>query len=125
MAHRNLNELEELLKLAEASNAELVELKNTDVNKYIKHFNIKAGKDFVRTYIVYYHYRQWRKTNNMSRLKFLKQFNYIFKKEKKNNEFGYYLDSEPFDITIEGYFKARAFLRRERSAKEKRKKSKS
>jgi hypothetical protein len=131
MAQRNLSDadLELLLEIAEASDRDLIELKNTDVNRYVKKFNIKPGNDFVRGYIVYYHYYNSKVDKKMTRVNFLRQFSLVFEKVKKGNEHGFMLDGEPYDLTTEGYFKARALFRRLIDAKKgkarKKKKSKS
>lgn len=112
--------IEELLEIAESPDQRSHSSeKKTDVNKYIKYFNIQAGSDRVLAKIIYYHYRKWRKQNYMSKDAFFKHFSHIYDKCEATTEVTYYLNGEPFDLSLEGRLKSRAFLRKERDAKRK------
>lgn len=122
MEYQSLKEIDvdELLKIAE-SGSEKIRRSNKKVEQYIKHFSITEGDTFVPCSIIYHHYRQFKKQNYLSKIMFFRQFKKIFESAKVNNEVGYYLDDTPFNNTQEGYFKAKAFLRKERDAKKKKK----
>jgi hypothetical protein len=122
MAQDNLT-IEELLEIAEGKGPSHVQEKRTDVNKYIKHFNIKAGETLVPAFVIYYHYRKWRKQHYMAKNHFFKHFNQIYEVCKTVADRSYYLDPEPFDMTLEGRVKARVFSRKDRDAKRKKKKT--
>lgn len=113
-------DVDELLKIAE-SGSKKVRRSNEKVEQYIKEFSIIEGDTFIPCSIIYYHYRQFKKQNYISKLMFFRQFKKSFESTKLNNEVGYYLDDTPFDNTQKGYFKAKAFLRKERDAKKKKK----
>ena len=119
MAQDNLT-IDELLELAESNNESIDSSKPTDVDNYIKKFKITAGVDLVPSYIIYYHYRQWRKTKYMRKTHFFHKFSEIF--ERKNTQPKYYINAEPFDMSLEGSLKARVFLRKERDVQRQKKK---
>lgn len=114
--------IEELLKIAE-SGSEKVRFANTEVEKFIHECGITDGDTKVPTYTIYYHYYLWKnKKKTMSRRRFFLQFKKHFERIQTSDGKGYLLNSEPFDLSVEGFFKARALLRRERHVKEKAKK---
>jgi len=123
MEHHNLqDDIEELLKIAESSKTP-VKHDNTGAEIYIRDFEIKSGETKVSTYIIYYHY--WsnlkNKTKLMSRRAFFIQFKKYFERVQTSDGKGYLLDPEPYDLTVQGFFKARALLRRERNGRKKEK----
>lgn len=122
MAQGNLT-IEELLIIAESDGKSHSSNKKTDVNRYIKHFNIEAGKTLIPAFIIYYHYRKWRKQNYMSKVHFFKHFSHIFDRCKTASDRSYYLNGDPFDMTLEGRVRARVFSRKDRDAQKKKIKS--
>jgi len=123
MAHPNLqDDVEALLKLAESS-TEKVKFEDTEVEKFINECSIISGDTKVATYIVYYKYYKWKvnKRKLKARCPFFKQFKKHFENVQTDDGRGYLLNPEPFDISQEGYFKARALLRRERDGRKKEK----
>lgn len=122
MAQDNLT-IEELLEIAESSTEQSINpLNEGAMKKYLNHFNITAGPNKVPSHIIYYHYRQWRKTNYMHNITFFKIFKNIFERDRYTS--AYYVDG-PFDTSLEGSLKARAYLRKDRNAKRKRKEKRS
>lgn len=118
MARANLT-IEELLTIAESGDGvSYSSNRKTDVDNYIRKFNINAGNDKIPAHIIYYHYRQWRKRNYISRRYFFKLFGKVF--DRHNGQAFYHLDGDIFDTSLEGSLKARVFLRKERDAKRKR-----
>lgn len=125
MAHQDSitdKELEKLLEIAERpKEKKQVIQKDTDVERYIKKFEIKEGDTFVAGYIIYYHYWKSKQRDRMSRVAFFRRFAKYFNSIYKQRAKGYMLDPEPYDLTTEGYFKARALLRREKYERQKEK----
>lgn len=118
--------IEELLEIAESSNQRShFQEKTTDVDKYIKAYNIQAGTTKVPCYIIYYHYRKWRKRKYMAKNHFFHYFSHTFERCLTSADRSYYLDPEPFDMTLEGSLRARGFLRKEKNVRQKKEKSKS
>lgn len=112
-------DLQKLLDIAESKKVSIDEVSmSTDVERYIKKYQITVGDTFIKNYIIYYHYWKSKQRDRMSRKSFFKRFARYFDKYMIGGDRGYYLDPEPFDLTIEGSFKARALLRKERSAKQ-------
>lgn len=116
-------ELEKLLEIAsQKSKSEITDFKKTDVERFIDKFQIEAGDTFVHNVIIYYTYWKSKQRDRMSRHAFFKRFSQYFDGHFKQNERGYLLNPEPFDISLEGRFNARNLLRKERNVKKKQKK---
>jgi hypothetical protein len=113
----NNDEIEKLLEIAERTERRPSKYKTKDgqVDRYIEENNIKAGKTRVPGYIIYFHYFTWKEYNRRSRQSFFRAFGKFFEKTQIQHGTGFFLDPAPFDLTPEGYFKARALLRRERN----------
>lgn len=127
MAHPKLtNELKKLLELAESSN-EKVKFEDTEIEQYIHENNIEKGTVKISSDLIYYSYYRWKlfKKDRISRRKFFVQFKKHFEGVRTSYGKGYLLNPEPFDLTQEGYFRARALLRRERDVRKKVKEKKS
>lgn len=112
-------DIDKLMEIA-TSSSEKVEFEDTEVEKFIHDFGIQAGDTRVPTYTIYYHYDVWRKQRKRrGRKTFFNQFNKHFEKIKDTYGMVYMLDPEPFDMTPEGYFKARKLVRKEKNARRK------
>ena len=119
---QNLNDnIEKLLEIVEKGNQPVRTKQKVDkslkyVQRYIQANNIKPGDTCVDSVIVYYHYYNWVKTRatRVARKKFLIEFGKYFEKTYNSGGRCYKLNPEPFDITPEGYFKARALYRRQK-----------
>lgn len=118
------NEILKLLELAESSNV-FNKHKKPDVEKYIKKFKIEDGEKFIPCFVIYFHYRSWKKKDYLTKISFFKSFSKYFDVSHDGSQQGYKLNPAPYDITQEGYFRARTFLRKERDAKKVTKKKKS
>lgn len=121
MAQDNLDNIEKLLEIAENSKEEIV-LKPSVVDKFIRENNIRSGEDFIPNYIIYYTYYRWKSRNRINKIKFFRLFKKHFTTTVKKNTRGYLLNSESFNLTQEGIFRAKVFERRENVKKEKNKK---
>jgi len=124
MGHRTLNDLDDIDKLIElAEKPKEKKVKPTKINPEIDSFisesGITSGKKKIPSYIIYYRYSAWKKTRLIPRLKFLNYFKTKFEKTKTVDGIGYLLNPKGFDLTPQGYFRARAFLRKERDEKTK------
>lgn len=115
MAQDDLNDIEELLRIASSSPSTEKEIRKSSVDNYIKKFNIKAGTTKVPSRVIYYHYYMWKKKNRESRLWFFKAFSKHFEPCILKKERAYLLDPEPFDLSMEYNFKARALIRKQRN----------
>lgn len=113
-------ELEKLLEIAESEPQKETVQRDTDVEKFIKKLDIQDGELFVPNYVLYYTYYHSRKSKTnytIPKASFLKRFSKYFKSSMKSRERGYYLNEGPFDVSLEGKFKARALIRKQRNAK--------
>ena len=120
--------IEKLLEIAETAPEEKSEQpKTSEVDRYIKKLSIKEGDTKIPKYVVYYHYYHWRTDSRrrLSRAKFYREMNKYFDTTRVKDSAAYSLDPEPFDTSIEGYFKARALLRRQRDGRRRKKAEKS
>jgi hypothetical protein len=90
-----------------------------DIDQFILEEKIVSGKKKIPTYMVYYRYFLWKKTRLVNRRKFLNYFKTKFEKTHTTDGIGYYLSPTGFDLTPIGFFKARAFLRKERDEQKK------
>lgn len=116
------NDIDKLLELAESANV-FNKHKKPDVEKYIKKYSIEDGEHFIPCFLIYYHYRCWKKKDYLTKITFFKSFSKFYSPKHDGTQQGYKLNPAPFDITQEGYFKARAFLRKERDVKNNKKKT--
>lgn len=114
-------DLDTLLDIASAPKLKKVKPKKTypEIDTFISEFKIEAGKKKIPTYVIYYKYYLWKKQARIPRLKFLQYFKTKFQKIKTDDGMGFLLNPKPFDLTPQGYFKARAILRNERDEKAK------
>jgi len=118
-------ELQKLLEIAErpkATKTKEVIVRDTDVERYIKKCKIASGETFVANEIIYHHYWRSKSRDRITRAAFFKRFAKYFKRTDTSKGRGYMLDPEPFDLSVEGFFKARALLRKERNDRQKSKK---
>ena len=119
MAQDNLNDIDKLLEIAENSK---VVFEDTDVEKFIREVEIKKGASFVPNYVIYYTYYRWNPKGRVNKNSFFRQFGKHFQKKIIKNERGYLVDDSAFDMSLEGKFKARSFLRKETNGKKENKK---
>lgn len=119
----DLDEIDKLLEIAQSPKKTKKEI-DSFILDYITQCNILPGKKKIPTYIIYYHYSQWKKTRLKSRTFFFKNFALKFERTQVQHGAGYLLNPKPFDLTPTGFFKARAFLRKERHEKKKEKSKK-
>jgi len=115
------DDLDKLLELASAK-PKVQEKKpqsNPEIDKFIQELNILAGKKKVPTYVVYYSYYLWKKTRLIPRRKFINYFKTKFEKIKTDDGIGFLLNAKSFDLTPQGFFKARALLRKEQHEQKK------
>lgn len=119
------SDIEELLKLAEAKPEVKIRFEDTEVEKFILEMKITAGETKVPTYTIFYKYVLWKKKRGMlSRNAFFRQFQKHFEKTPTDDGIAYRLNPDQFDLTTDGYFKARNQLRRERYDRKKKNKKK-
>lgn len=118
---KSQNEIDKLLEIA--TKVTPVKVKkpktNPEIDQFIQELKIIAGKSKVPTSIIYYHYFAWKKIRLISRKKFLSYFKTKFEKTRTDHGIGYLLNPKPFDLSPQGFFKARALLRRERDERKK------
>ena len=122
MAQHNLDNIEALMDIAEkkpAKSEKPIKFEDTEVEKFIYECNISEGDKKISTYTIYYNYYVWKKNKRklMTRRAFFLQFMKHFKNIPTDDGRGYLLNEDPFDLTAEGFFKARSLLRRERHAR--------
>jgi len=116
-----LDDIDSLLEIVESSK-ERVKFEDTDVEKFIREKGIKEGSIRISSSVIYYDYFLWKnKRNYRNRRMFFKQFNKHFKTKPYQGEVTYLLDGDSFNLSKEWYFKARAFLRRERDEQQRKK----
>lgn len=122
MAQRNSNEdIDKLLEIASAPKVRKVKpiKTNPEIDKFIADSVILPGKTRVPTYMVYYRYYLWKKIKLVPRLKFINYLKTKFEKTRTDDGVGFLLNPKGFDLTPQGFFRARAHLRRERDEKQK------
>jgi hypothetical protein len=120
----NNDDIQKLLEIATSSN-EPIKHDNPEVLQFIEELGITSGTAKVPTYTLYYTYVLWRdKRKKLNRPTFFKETAKYFDRVQGSGTNNYLLNAEPFDLTTEGFFAARAQLRRERYAKEKKKNKK-
>lgn len=114
-------DLDKLLELAVTPKVKKVKPKKTypEIDTFISEFKIEAGKKKIPTYIIYYKYYLWKQQARIPRLKFITYLKTKFQKIKTDDGMGFLLNPKPFDLTPQGFFKARAILRRERDERKK------
>ena len=116
-------DIQDLLDIAEADTGDEVITKpekDTDVEKFIKKFNVQDGNSFVPVIVIYYTYCLWRPQDRMSKIAFFKRFSKIYDAKIIKAVKGYLLNNELgfFDLSVENYFAARNFVRRSKRMKE-------
>ena len=124
MGHQNYTdkEIEELIKIVENDTTNPINNnKETDVERFIQYKGIQAGDSFVSCSIIYADYCRWKRNPRMNMTRFFKRFKGYFERKTRKFEVGYMLDANPFDVTPEGYFKARAYLRNLKNVKKRQK----
>lgn len=122
MPPRNLNKLDnidKLLELAGQPKEKKVRVKKTpafhiEIDNFVKECNVSPGKGRIPTYIIYYSYYLHKNIRLIPRNKFFTYFKTKFEKTRTEDGVGYLLNPKGFDLTPQGFFKARAFLRKER-----------
>jgi len=122
MARQNLtDDINKLLEIASQPKPEKVIKKkeNPEIDSFIIENEIKTGKTRVPTSIIYYKYYLWKNIRLIPRQKFFRYFQTKFDKTKTDHGVGYLLDGKQFDLSPVGFFRARAFLRKERDEKKK------
>lgn len=113
------DEIAKLLEIASTPKKKITKT-NPEIDDFIFENNILAGKKKIPSYIVYYRYFLCKKTRErIPRLKFLHYFGTKFTKTKTDDGMGYLLNPKGFDLTPQGFFRARAFLRKEKYDKTK------
>ena len=120
MAHqKSTDDIEKLLEIASQPKKEKVKEKKTnpEIDSFIEEMGIKSGKKRVPTSIIYYKYYLWKSTRLIPRQKFFNYFKTKFEKTRTDHGVGYFLNAKAFDLSPVGFFKARAFLRKERDEK--------
>ena len=116
-------ELEKLLKLAEeGGDSPQNDGKVTDVEKYIRKYQLQPGDIFVPAHIIYYDYYYSKQRDRITKNAFFRRFSKHYESVMVKGDTGYYLNSDHYDLSIEGYFKSRALLRRLRNGQKKHKK---
>lgn len=108
--------IDRLLELASKPKAEKVKKKkeNPEIDKFILENKITSGKKRIPSTIVYYKYYLWKQTRLIPRKKFLDYFKTKFEKTRTDHGIGFFLNPKEFDLTPVGFFRARAFLRKQR-----------
>lgn len=114
--------VEELLKLALASDEDVVMEKLTDSAKFIYELGIKPGDEKISAQIIYHTYKQWKRGDLQPRTYFFRDFAKYFPRELDIHGSHYRLDPKPFDLSKDEWWRMRADLRRER-AKQRRKRN--
>lgn len=105
-----------------SSSSKPIKHDNPEVLKFIKESSIEQGETKVPAYFIWYEYYKWsRNKKRLSKTKFFIEFSKHFEKKRQHDTNAYLLNNEPFDLSTDGYFAARALVRRERDVREKRK----
>ena len=117
----SITDIDSLLNIASAPKPKKIKKEDPEVLNFINEVGIKSGKTRVPTYIIYYRYTLWKKNKLKTRKLFFKHFAIHFKKTQVHHGVGYLLNGDPFDLTPQGFFKARALLRKERHDRQKEK----
>jgi len=119
--HVNLEEIDKLLEIASQPKERKVKKQKTnpEIDEFINIHTITEGTKRIPSYIVYYRYYLWKKIRLINRKKFFNYFKTKFTKTKTDDGIGYLLNPKGFDLTPEGFFRARAFLRKERDEQKK------
>lgn len=108
--------IDKLLELASQPKAEKVKKpkENPEIDKFILENNITSGKKRIPSTIIYYKYYLWKQTRLIPRRKFFNYFKTKFEKTQTDHGIGFLLNPKEFDLTPAGFFRARAFLRKQR-----------
>jgi hypothetical protein len=120
MARPNLlDNIDELLDIAsqpkKRKNKEIKQ--NPEIDSFISEQDITSGKKRIPTSVIYYRYYLWKQIRLISRQKFFSYFKTKFEKTRTDHGIGYLLNPKGFDLSPVGFFRARAFLRKERDEK--------
>lgn len=119
------DEIDQLLAIVDRPRREpRYKIHDQQVDRFIKEVGVKAGTTRIPAYIIFYTYFVWKGYNRRTRLSFFRVFGKLFQKTQVFKSVGYLLDPKPFDLTPEGFFKARALLRRERNDSKRKKEKK-
>jgi hypothetical protein len=118
-----LDNIDALLEIATKPKTRKLNIpkQNPEIDKFIEECNIVSGKKKISTAIIYYRYYLHKHIRLIPRHKFFKYFNTKFEKVKTSDGMTYLLNPKGFDITPQGYFRARAYLRQEKDEKKKQK----
>lgn len=118
------NELDKLMKIATSSNKP-IKHDNPEVLRFIEECGIKSGTKKIYTFMLYYRYYQWsdNKKKVLGRTAFFKETVKHFDRKRDVDGNVYLLNEEPFDLSTDGYFAARALMRREKHVREQKKES--
>ena len=124
MVRRNLisklDDIDKLIELAENIKPVVKEPKtHPEIDEFIEYLKIKSGRKRVPSHIIYFHYYLWQPKRRVSRRTFITYFKTKFKQTKTDHGIGFFLDPRPFDLTPQGFFRSRAFMRKERDEKRK------
>lgn len=113
--------IENLLELASKPIVKKVKKQKEypEIDKFITENNITSGKKRVPSSIVYYKYYLWKQTRLIPSRKFFNYFKTKFEKTKTDHGIGFLLNPKDFDLTPIGFFRARAFLRKQREEQDK------
>lgn len=103
---------EDLLALVAADPEEVEELNNVDW--WVTKCNIQHGTTRIRTYHVYYTYKQWAGKEAVGPWTFARAFKKHFVQKRTNQGSYYELNPSSFDLSPETYYKLRLLVRRER-----------
>lgn len=90
-----------------------------DVDEFIAANKIVSGRTKVPTDLIYFHYFLWKKTRLVNRTEFFRYFKTKFKQSRNTYGLCYLLNHHAFDLTPQGYFRARAYFRKQRDDKKK------
>ena len=114
-------DIEKLLELAKDQPAKPKPIKaNPEIDSFIAECKVTSGSKKIPSYIVYYQYVIWKKNYRLvSRAKFLAYFRTKFEKVQTDDGIGYRLNPKGFDLTPQGFFKARALYRKEKDERAK------
>ncbi len=111
-------DLEKLLEIASSGKPTGIKTENSKkVDKFIRKHGIKSGDTFIPNFIIYHFYLLNTPKNRMPKMTFFKGMARNFEPLSRKRNRGYMLDPEPFDLSQENYFKARAAMRNGRIGK--------
>lgn len=109
----NSDDIDKLLQIAEAPPPKKEPKANPEIDRFIAAVKLHNGKTRVPDYIIYYTYFIWKETRLIPRRKFFRYLTTKFKRTQIKYGKAYFLDPRPFNLTTEGHFLARAYMRKE------------